>query len=177
VKRTEKTAAVEMMAREFRESPHMFVTDFRGMTANQSSDLRRKIRAVGGSYRVVKNRLAKRAGAGTAVDKLAPRLVGTCALAYHRSDPVGLAKVLTDFANENPQLSLVAGVVDGRDVVDAQGIKTLATLPGLPELRAQLLAMINTPATMLVRLLQTPGSQVARALDERRKVLEGPAQG
>ncbi len=171
--RAEKNAAVQAMAEQFQKVPHVIVTDFRGLTANQSADLRRRIRAAGGSYQVVKNRLARRASAGTATEKLGSRLVGSCGLASHFSDPVALAKVLTDFNKDNPQLRLVAGVVDGRDVVDAEGIKTLSRLPGLPEIRAQILALVQTPATMLVRLLAAPGSGVARALDARREKLEG----
>ncbi len=175
--RAEKNAAVESMAETLRLSPHVFGTDFRGLTANQSAELRRRIRAAGGSFRVVKNRLARRAGAGTGTDRLADRLRGPCALAAHRTDPIALAKVLSEFTKDNPQLALVAGVVDGREVLDAEGIKTLATLPGLPEVRARLLALIATPATMLVRLLTTPGSQIARAVDARREKLEEGARG
>ncbi len=174
--RAEKKAVAERMAETFRKSPHLVLTDFRGMTANQSAELRRKIRAAGGTYQVVKNRLARRAGAGSAVEKVAERLKGPCGLAFHSADPVILAKVLTEFTRDNPQLRLVAGVVDGRDVVNAEGIKTLATLPGLPELRAKLLALMQTPATMLVRLLQTPAAQVARVLDAKREKGGGATQ-
>jgi large subunit ribosomal protein L10 len=173
VNRAEKTAAVERMSQEFQGVPHVFVTDFRGLTVNQSSDLRRKIRAAGGRYRVVKNRLAKRAAVGTAVEKISTSLSGPCALALHRSDPVSLAKVLTEFAKDNPQLQVLAGVVDAREVLDAIGVKALATLPGLAELRAQLLALINTPATTLLRLVNTPASQTVRALDARREQMGG----
>jgi large subunit ribosomal protein L10 len=172
VNRAEKSAAVESMAETFRKAPHVFITDFRGMTVNQSSELRRRIRRAGGTYRVLKNRLAKRAAAGTAAEKVAAHLVGPRAVACHPSDPVAIAKVLSDFSKENPQLQLVAAVVDARSVVAADGIKAIATLPGLPELRAQLLALFQTPAVSLVRLLSTPGSQVARALDARREKLE-----
>ena len=171
--RTEKAAAVAQMSETFGETPHVFLTGYRGMTVNQSSELRRRVRGAGGRYAVVKNRLARRASAGNAVEKLAGRLRGPCAVVAHQTDPVGLAKVLIDFAKDNPQLQLLAGVVDGREVVDAEGIKTLATLPGLPELRAQLLALVQTPATTLVRLLNTPGGQIARALDARREKLGG----
>jgi large subunit ribosomal protein L10 len=172
LKRAEKSAAVETAAESFRGTPHVLVTDFRGLTANQSSDLRRRIRAAGGTYTVVKNRLAKKAAEGTAVEHLRPNLVGPCGLAAHRSDPVALAKVLTEFAKDNPQLRIVTALVDGKDVLDAQGVKALSTLPGLPELRAKLLALLNTPATMLTRLLATPGQQTARVLDARREKLE-----
>lgn len=171
--RDQKNAAVAEMAEQLQKVPHVFITDFRGLTANQSAELRRKIRAAGGSYQVVKNRLARRASAGTATEHLAKQLVGPCGLAAHESDPVLLAKVLTDFNKDNPQLRLVAAVVDGREVVDGEGIKVLSKLPGLQETRAQLLALVNTPATMLVRLLTTPASQLARALDARREKLEG----
>src|SRR5512143_3889587 len=155
--------------------PHVILTDYKGMTAGQSTDLRRKIRAAGGTYRVLKNRLARRGSEGTALGKIADRLKGTCGLAAHPSDPVGLAKVVSDFAKDNPQLKLVACVVDAKEVYEAEGIKQLATLPGLPELRAQLLALINTPATRLVRLVNTPAGQMARAIDARREKLEGGA--
>lgn len=173
--RTEKTNVVTGLAETFRGMPHVILTDYKGMTAGQSTDLRRRIRAAGGSYRVLKNRLARRGSEGTAVGKIAERLRGTCGLAGHPTDPVGLAKVLSDFAKDNPQLRLVACVVDAREVYGVDGIKQLATLPGLPELRAQLLALINTPATQLVRLVNTPAAQVARALDARREKLEGGA--
>jgi large subunit ribosomal protein L10 len=153
----------------------VLVTDFRGLSANQSADLRRKVRAAGGTFTVVKNRLAKKASAGTAVEALKPKLVGPCGLAAHESDPVALAKVLTEFAKDNPQLRLVTALVDGKDVLDPAGIKALSALPGLPELRAKLLALLNTPATMLTRVLATPGQQMARAVDARREKLESNA--
>ena len=181
--RTEKAEAVQKMAEAFTQTPHVFVTGYRGMSVNQSSELRRRVRAAGGTYQVVKNRLARRAAEGNAVGQVEAKLRGPCALVSHKSDPVILAKVLSEFAKDNPQLELISAVVDGKDVVAGPGIKTLATLPGLPELRAQLLALVQTPATMLVRLLQTPGGQVARVLDARREKLaaaeggEAPAEG
>jgi len=173
VNRTEKTAAVASLADRFKATPHLILTDFKGLSAGQSTDLRRRIRAAGGSYRVLKNRLARRGAEGTSVARIADRLSGTCGLAAHASDPVVLAKVVTEFAKDNPQLKLVACVVDAKEVYELEGIKRLATLPGLPELRAQLLALINTPATTLVRLLNTPASQMARVVDARRESLGG----
>lgn len=174
MKRAEKITTVEQLADTFRQTPNVVLTDYKGMTANQANELRRRIRSVGGTYHVLQNRLARRASEGTAVGMIQGHLRGTCGLAGHVSDPVGLAKAVAEFAKENPQLKMVAAVVDGRDVVEGEiGVKALSTMPGLPELRAQLLALINTPATMLVRLLQTPGAQVARAVDARREKLEG----
>jgi large subunit ribosomal protein L10 len=175
VNRTEKTTVVESLAERFRATPHVILADYKGMTAGQATDLRRKIRLVGGTYMVLKNRLARRGSEGSAVAKIADRLKGTCGLAAHASDPVALAKVVSEFAKEIPQFRLIACVVDAKDVYGAEGIKQLATLPGRQELRAQLLALINTPATQFVRLLNTPAGQVARAIDARREKLEGGA--
>jgi len=173
VNRTEKTTVVESLAERFRATPHVILADYKGMTAGQSTDLRRKIRSVGGTYIVLKNRLARRGAEGNAVGKIADRLKGTCGLAAHASDPVALAKVVSEFAKEIPQFRLLACVVDSKDVYGPEGIKQLATLPGRQELRATLLALINTPATQLVRLLNTPAGQMARAIDARREKLEG----
>ena len=97
-------------------------------------------------------------------------------IGFATPDPVVIAKVVTEFAKETPALKLVAAVIDGKDLVLGEaGVKTLSTMPGLPELRAQLLALVNTPATMLVRLIGTPASQLARAIDARREKLEGGA--
>ena len=173
--RTEKTTVVESLAERFRSTPHVILADYKGLTAGQATELRRKIRVVGGTYIVLKNRLARRGSEGTAVGKIADRLRGTCGLAAHATDPVVLAKVVSEFAKDNPQLRLVACVVDAQDVYGAEGIKQLAALPGRQELRAQLLALINTPATQLVRLINTPAGQIARAVDARREKLEGGA--
>ena len=171
--RTDKSTAIAEMTGMFQGAPHVILTDFRGLTANESVDLRRKIRKVGGTYRVLKNRLAKRAAAGSAAEKVNAHLVGARAAACHASDPVALAKVLTEFAKDHPQLQIVGAVIDTKEVLGVAGIKSLATLPGLPVLRAQLLALMQTPATQLVRLLQTPASQMARVLDAHREKREG----
>ena len=162
--RAQKEATIEQLNRSFAASPHVFLTSFNGLTVNQASDLRQRIRKAGGRFAVVKNRLAKRAAAGTPVEPLASRLRGPCALAMHGSDAVSLAKTLADFSKENPQLELVAGVIDAKEVLDGKSVRQLAALPGLPELRAQLLRLLQTPATSLVRLIGTPGTQVARVL-------------
>lgn len=174
--RAEKSQLVSELAEGFRRSPHVFVARFEGLTANQAVELRRRIRAAGGAYRVVKNRLARRAASGTPVETLQETLSGPRGLATHASDPVALARVLTDFAKENPQLELVAGVVDGRQVVDAAGIRSLAALPGLPELRARLLAVVQAPPARLARLLAEPARRLARVLDARREG-GGPRDG
>lgn len=173
--RTEKSTVVESLAARFRATPHVILADYKGLTAGQATELRRRIRVAGGTYIVLKNRLARRGSEGTSVGMIADRLKGTCGLAAHATDPVALAKVVSEFAKDNPQLRLVACVVDAREIYGVDGIKQLATLPGLNGLRAQLLSLINTPATQLVRLINTPAGQVARAIDARREQLEGGA--
>ena len=167
--RPQKIAFVEKMNEKFVATPHVIVTSFRGLTANQATSLRSRIRQVGGRLQVIQNRLAKRAATGTPAEPLVERFSGPCAIASHASDPVELAKVLADFSKENPQLELLAGLVDARELLDVDGVKQLAKLPGLTELRAQLLALIQTPAAQLVRLLGTPGTQLARVVDARRE--------
>jgi large subunit ribosomal protein L10 len=173
VHRQQKQATVERLNALFTATPHVILTSFRGLTVNQETELRGRIRDIGGTYAVLKNRLAKLAAMGTPMEPLAERLAGPCALATHASDPVVLAKTLNTFAKENPELELVAGVVDAKDLLDVAQVKVLASLPGLEELRAQLLALFQTPATTLVRLLSTPGTQLARVLDARRESQEG----
>ena len=119
-----------------------------------------------------KNRLARRAAAGTPAEGLAQHIAGPCALAAHATDPVALAKALSGFAKDHPELELLAGLIDAKEQVDASGLERLASLPGLNELRAQLLALVMTPATTVVRLLNTPGTQLARVIDARRKAEE-----
>lgn len=173
MERARKVELVESMNSLFRQVPHAIVASFRGLTVNQASELRARVREVGGTYQVVKNRLAKRAMADTGAAVLADAMSGPCAVATHQDDPVALAKALAEFAKANPQLELIAGLVDARERIDSEGVKRLATMPALPELQAQLLALINTPATMLVRLINTPGGQVARVVDARREALGG----
>ena len=121
---------------------------------------------------MVKNSLALRAAKGTALEGLASKLAGTTGIAYAGDDPVALARVLVDFAKDHPALSVKAGVVAGSQMLDAEGVKALSTMPGLPELRARLLGLLQAPATQLVRLLGTPASQLARVLKAHQDKVE-----
>ncbi len=170
--RAEKVAAVESMNQTFSATNHIILTSFRGLNVNQATELRSRVRRAGGRIQVVKNRLAKRAAAGTPVELLVDKFSGPCALATHESDPVSLAKTLAEFNKQNPQLELLAGMIDAKEFLDKNGVKQLASLPGLQELRAMLLSLIQTPATQLVRLLGTPATALARVLDARREQQE-----
>jgi large subunit ribosomal protein L10 len=172
VNRAEKTAAVEELSARFRETPNLILTAFAGLSVQQATELRRRIREAGGAYRVIKNRLAKRAAAGTHAEKVSDLLTGPRAVAMHVSDAMAIAKVLTEFAEDHPQLEVVGGVIEAKDVVDPQAIKALATLPSLPELQAQLLAVIAAPATRLVRALNAPATQVAGVVKAHKDKME-----
>src|SRR5215510_15989086 len=124
----EKSQEIESLRSELQAEPPTFVLAYRGLTVNQVSALRKKVRATASSYRVVKNRLALRVIKGTRYADLAPHFRGPTAIAYSRKDPSALAKALDEFTKDNQGLQVKAGLVDGR-VIDAQAIKALAQLP------------------------------------------------
>ena len=162
--RTEKQALIETLHQEFGKSPHAILVDFRGLSVPAVTEFRRKVKATGSRYRVVKNTLALRAAKGTPLEKLGPQFDNTTGVAYTGTDPVALAKVLVDFGKDHPQLVVKAGLVSGSQMLDAEGVKALSTMPSLPELRARLLGMLMAPASQLVRLLSTPATQLVRVM-------------
>ena len=170
--RTEKQTLIDDLHEEFGKSPHAILVDFRGLTVPAVTEFRRKVRASGSSYRVVKNTLALRAAKGTAIEKLKDKFEGTTGVAYTGSDPVALAKVLVDFAKDNPNLVVKGALVSGTELLDAEGVKALSTMPGLPELRAKLLGLLQAPATNLVRVLNAPAAKMARVLAAHKEKQE-----
>jgi large subunit ribosomal protein L10 len=170
--RIEKEQLVAELHQELEAAPHVVLVDFRGLSVPAATEFRRKVRAAGSRYRVVKNRLALRAAKGTALEKLDDQFEGTTGIAWTGEDPVALAKALVDFAKDNPALALKAGVVAGEQVLDAEGVKALSTMPSLPELRSSLLGLLQAPATKLVRLLSTPGTQMAQVLKAHQEKTE-----
>jgi large subunit ribosomal protein L10 len=166
--RSEKQAEIDDLHGEFGRSPHAVVVDFRGLSVPAVTEFRRKVRQAGSRYRVVKNSLAHRALKGTPLEKLAPRFEGTTGVAYTGADPVALAKVLVDFAKDHPSLVVKAGLVAGDQLLDAEGVKALSSMPSLPELRSRLLGLLNAPAARLVRLLNAPAGKLVRVLDANR---------
>jgi large subunit ribosomal protein L10 len=171
--RTEKQQLIDELHKEFAASPHAVLVDFRGLSVPAVTEFRRKVKASGSRYRVVKNSLALRAAKGTPLEGLGESLVGTTGIAYTGTDPVALAKVLVDFAKDHPALALKVGVVAGSQVLDASGVKNLSTMPGLPELRARLLGLLQAPASQLVRLLNTPATQLAQVMKAHQDKEEG----
>ena len=170
--RTEKEQLVEQLHEELKAAPHIVLVDFRGLSVPAATEFRRKVRAAGSKYRVVKNRLALRAAKDTPLEKIDAQFVGTTGIAWTGDDPVVMAKALVDFAKEFPALKFKAGIVAGEDVLDADGVKALSTMPSLPELRSSLLGLLQAPATKLVRLLGTPATQMAQVLEARKEEIE-----
>ncbi len=162
--RTEKQSLIDNLHEEFGRSPHAILVDFRGLTVPAVTEFRRKMRAAGSRYRVVKNSLALRAIKDTPLEKLGPKFDNTTGVAYTGQDPVALAKALVAFAKDNPALVVKGGLVSGNQMLDAEGVKALSSMPSLPELRSKLLGLLNAPATKLVRLLGTPAGQMVRVL-------------
>jgi len=173
--RIEKNEQIGQLRSRFEEAPYVFLVDMTGLKVTEVTELRRKIKAAAGDCRVAKNRLAARATQGTAVEGLSTRFRGPIGIVSHASDPIGMARVLTDFGKDHPHLKVRAASVSGR-VAEATEVAVLATLPGFQELRAMLLGVLKAPSAKLVRLLATPGSQLVRVLDQRRETMgEEPA--
>lgn len=160
--RSQKTDAVAELNRTFNEVGVVVVTRNLGMTVKQSTDLRNKMRDAGASYKVAKNRLAIIALEGTDYGSLADLLTGPTALATS-TDPVAAAKAVVDFAKTNDKIEIVGGAM-GKTVLDADGVKALASLPSLDELRAKLVGLLVAPATKIATITQAPAAQLARVM-------------
>ncbi len=158
--RSEKTEAVETLNASFNEAAVVVVTRNLGLTVAQSTDLRNKMRDAGASYKVAKNRLAKIALKDTQYDSLSDLLTGPTALATS-GDPVAAAKIAVEFAKTNDKLEIVGGAM-GATVLDVDGVKALASMPSLDELRAKLVGLVQAPATKIAQLSTAPAAKLAR---------------
>jgi large subunit ribosomal protein L10 len=174
--RAEKDVQVGEIQQIFEEANSFFLVDLAGLSSNEINDLRASLREKGATMRVVKNRLAKRASADTPLSELEPLFVGPTALVYHAEEPISTAKSLVSFAKDHPNLGIKGGLVDRANAIDADGVKAVSELPGLDEIRSMLLSAINGPATKLVRLVNTPGQQLATVLQRRSEGEEGSAE-
>jgi large subunit ribosomal protein L10 len=158
--RSEKTETVASLNATFNEAAVVVVTRNLGLTVAQSTDLRLKMRDAGASYKVAKNRLAKIALDGTQYGQVAELLTGPTALATS-SDPVAAAKVAVEFAKTNDKLEIVGGAM-GDTFLDVAGVKALATMPSLDELRATIIGLVQAPATKIAQLATAPAAKLAR---------------
>ncbi|HEX3402770.1 MAG TPA: 50S ribosomal protein L10 [Acetobacteraceae bacterium] len=158
--RTEKREFVASLHQALAETSMIVVTHNQGLTVAEATELRRRMRAAGVTFRVAKNRLAHLALEGTQFGDLTPMLKGPTALAWSR-DPVAAAKATVEFAKTNEKLVLVGGAL-GLQTLDASGVRALAELPSLDELRGRIVGMISTPATRVAGIMQASAGQLAR---------------
>ena len=163
MERLKKEEIVEALRGIFESTNLVVVAQFSGLSVAEASDLRRQMRAAGATFRVTKNRLAKRAVEGTTFASLADLFSGSSAIAYS-DDPVAAAKVAVAYAKENEKLIIVGGALGGT-ALDQRDVRSLAELPSLDALRARLLGVLNAPATKIAAVLSAPGGQLARVLN------------
>jgi large subunit ribosomal protein L10 len=162
VLRAEKENVIAGLHDIFAQASIVVVTHNNGLSVPEITDLRQRMRGAGAGFRVTKNTLARIALKGTPYGPLADMLRGPTAIAFSQ-DPVAAAKVAVEYARVNERLMLVGGAM-GATVLDVEGVRAIATLPPIDELRARLVGLVRAPATRLAQLLQAPGGQVARAL-------------
>ena len=172
----EKIEAIEDLKQRLEGVKTVVLTEYRGLTVQQISELRKQLRAVSAEYKVVKNRLAKIAVAASALDVLTPQLRGPVALVVSKDDPVAVAKAVATFARTNQALTITGGYVDGQ-LMAPDALKALAELPSKETLRAQVVGAISGPLTQLVGLLLAPQRELAYILSERGKNAPAEAAG
>ena len=161
--KSEKEALIKELNEKFSRAQTAIVAEFSKLNVETVTKLRKKFRDGKVDYKVLKNTLAKRAAKGTPVEVIAEDFVGPVAIAISYDDVIAPAKILVDFVKDLESIKVRSASVQGKRV-NAQGVKDLAKMPGLPELRAQLLGMLNQPAGKLVRTIAAPGAQLARVL-------------
>jgi large subunit ribosomal protein L10 len=165
--KTERQATVESLTEQLRGSPNLYVTDFTGLNVLRMTEFRRRLRASGVSYVVVKNTLAQRALAANSITGLDEHLAGPTGLILAGTDPVAAAKVLTDFAKEFEKPAIKIGLVDGRPVT-ADQVKVLASLPPRPVLLSQLAGALQAPMAQLAGVMNGMLYQMVGALEALR---------
>jgi large subunit ribosomal protein L10 len=158
--RAQKSEQVAELKQTFNEASAVVITRNLGLTVAQSTDLRNRMRDAGARFRVAKNTLALIAVEGTTYAPISDMLNGPTALATS-SDPIAAAKVAVDFAKTNPKFEIVGGAM-GDTLLDVNGVKALAELPSLDELRARIVGLVQAPATKIAQLMNAPAAKLAR---------------
>jgi len=163
--RAKKTEKVTALASELEHSTSAIIGTFKALTASKDFDLRKVVREAGGSYHVVKNKLAARASKGTKIEAALQGLKGVSSVAYTSGDPVALAKALSTWVKDNAEFTFKLGIVDGK-VITVEEIKSLATLPGKEELFSKLLFLIQSPAQRLATVINATGRDLAVVINQ-----------
>jgi large subunit ribosomal protein L10 len=161
--RAQKAESIEALKGVFANSGAVVVTHYLGLTVAEMTDLRARLRKEGAQIKVVKNRLAQKALNGSAGDAGDALFKGPVAIAFG-PDPVSAAKVVTQYAKDNEKFSVVGGLL-GEQVLSQDAVKALATLPSLDQIRAQLIGLLQAPATKVAGVLQAPAGQLARVFN------------
>jgi large subunit ribosomal protein L10 len=162
--KSEKSTLVAELAENFGRASIALLSEYKGLSAGESDDMRRRIRAAKGEFRVAKNTLLRLAVKDTKFAQLEGQLGGSVGLILSYADPVELAKTVSSFKDLGEKFKIRGGVLDGKPLSAAE-INDLASLPPREVIMAQLLGLLQAPATQLVRLLNEPGSSLARLLD------------
>jgi large subunit ribosomal protein L10 len=165
VTKAKKVEQVESLSSELKNVSGVIVASFGKLTVAQDFELRQTLRKSGAKYKVVKNTLAERAAKGTPSEQVLKGLEGRTSIAYTSGDPVALAKAISKYVKDNPEVSFKAGVVEGR-TISAKEIEALATMPAKEEILAKLLFMLNAPAQRLVTVMNAVGRDVAVVLNQ-----------
>jgi len=163
--RAKKSEKVTALASELEHSTSAIIGTFKALTASKDFDLRKTVREAGGSYHVVKNKLAARASKGTKIEAALQGLKGVSSVAYTSGDPVALAKALSTWVKDNAEFTFKLGIVDGK-VITVEEIKSLATLPGKEELFSKLLFLIQSPAQRLATVINATGRDLAVVINQ-----------
>jgi large subunit ribosomal protein L10 len=158
--RAQKTEQVSALAKTLSETSVVVVTRNHGLTVSQVTDLRTKMRAAGATFKVTKNRLARIALEGSPYQPLGELLTGPIGFATS-TDPVAAAKVAVDFAKTTDKFEIVGGAM-GSTILDIDGVKALASLPSLDELRGRIVGLIQAPASKIAQLVNAPAGKLAR---------------
>jgi large subunit ribosomal protein L10 len=162
VDRAEKSELVGVLKEAFEATNVVVVAHYSGLTVAQMQTLRKQMKQAGASVKVAKNRLAKIALDGTDVASIGPLLKGPTVIAFS-GDPIAAPKVAVDFAKANEKFVILGGAM-GTTALNPDGIKALAALPSLDELRAKIVGLIQAPATKVAQILIAPAAKVARVV-------------
>ena len=163
--RAAKRELIDQLHTVFQDTGVVVVAHNTGMVAAQSAEFRKRVKEAGGSVKVAKNTLAKLAFKDTDADKLTDLMKGPTILAFSK-DPIAAAKAAVTYAKGNDKLVILGGAM-GKTILDAKGVKALAELPSLDELRAKIIGLLNAPATKIARTVKEPGAKLARVIQAK----------